>query len=80
MKPLHAHGTPQAILGFFCIDVFFHTVSACAYKLREKIEIMVYVSASSFGGEFLGTTRFLAMRNEKNQRDKLTDKQTQNAL
>ena len=62
MKPLHALVTPQPVLGFFCFDVFFDTVSACGCKLRERIEIMVYVSASSFGDVFLGTTRFLAIR------------------
>ena len=44
------------------IHVFFHTVSACASKLHERIEIMVYVPVSFFGGEFLGVKRFLAIR------------------
>ena len=52
MKPLHAHGASQPILGFISIDVFFHTVTACASKLRERIEIMVCVPASFFGGAF----------------------------
>ena len=41
MKPVHAHGTPQLILGFISIDVFFHTVRTCASKLRERMEMMV---------------------------------------
>ena len=41
MKPVHAHGAPQPILGFISIDVFFHTVSTCASKLRERMEMMV---------------------------------------
>ena len=43
----------QPILSFISIHVFFHTVSACASKLRERIEIMVYVFTSFFGGELL---------------------------
>ena len=62
MKPVHAHGAPQPILGFISIDVFFHTVSASDSELREKIEIMISVPASFSGGVFLGTTRFLAIR------------------
>ena len=64
MKPLHTHGAYQPILGFISIRVFFHSVSACGSKLRKRIEIMVYVPASFFGGVFLGTTRFLAIRQE----------------
>ena len=58
MKPLHAHG--HIILGFISIDVFFHTVSACASKLRERIEMMACLPAAFFGDVFLGTTRLLA--------------------
>ena len=34
MKPVHTHGAPQPILGFISNNMFFHTVSACASKLR----------------------------------------------
>ena len=46
MKPVHAYGAPQPILGFINIDVFFRTVSICASKLRERMEMMVCVPAS----------------------------------
>ena len=46
MKPLHAHGAPQPILGFISIDLFFHAVSTSALKLREGMEMMVQVPAS----------------------------------
>ena len=67
MKPLHAHGAPQPILRFISIDVFLHTVSACTSKLREKIEIIVYLPVSFFGGVFLGIVRFLAIQQEENK-------------
>ena len=62
MKPLLTHGAPQPILRFISIHLFFQTVSACGSKLPERIEIMVYVPASSFGGVFLSTKRFFAFR------------------
>ena len=46
MKAQHAYGAPQPILGFISIDVFFHAVSIDASKLRERMEMMVCVSAS----------------------------------
>ena len=61
MKLLHTYGAPQPILAFTSIHVFFHTVSACGSKLRVRIEVIVYVPASFFGGGFLGTARFLAI-------------------
>ena len=67
MKPLHAHEAPQPILRFISIDVFLHTVSACTSKLREKIEIIVYLPVSFFGGVFLGIVRFLAIQQEENK-------------
>ena len=41
MKPVHVHETLQPILGFISIDVFFHTVSTCASKLCQRMEMMV---------------------------------------
>ena len=61
---MHAHGKPQPILGFISIHVLLYTLSACGSKLPERIEIMVYVLVSFFGEVFLGTTRFLAIRQE----------------
>ena len=57
MKALLTYGAPQPILSFMSIHDFFHTVSACASKLRKRIEIMVLVLASFFGGAFLLITK-----------------------
>ena len=64
MKPVHAHRAPQPILGFISIDVFFHTVSIYASKLlrengNDGLRALIF-----FGGVFLGTARFLAIREE----------------
>ena len=67
LHTLHAHGAPSPILRFISIDVFLHTVSACTSKLGEKIEIIVYLSVSFFGGVYLGTVRFLAIQQEENK-------------
>ena len=63
MKPVHAHRAPQPIYGFISIDLFFHTVSTSASKLRERMEMMVQVPAFFFfGGVFLDTIKFIAIR------------------
>ena len=46
MEQVHAHGAPQPILGFICIDLFFHIVSTCPSKLRQRVEMMVRAPAS----------------------------------
>ena len=36
MKPVHTHGAPQPTLGFISIDMFFHTVSTCHFKIARE--------------------------------------------
>ena len=74
MEPLHDHGAPQAIWDFISIELFFHTVSACASNLLQRIEITVYVPVS-FLWHIFGYNKALCNSIGRRQ----TCKQTQNA-
>ena len=73
MKPLRAHRASQPILVFISINVFFHTVTACASKLRERMEIMVYAPASFFSGICLAQRSLLF---DRKKTDRQNNRQT----
>ena len=74
MEPLHDHGAPQVIWDFISIEVFFHTVSACASNLLQRIEIMVYVPVSFLVAYFWIQQGSLQFNRKKTSRQ--TDRQT----
>ena len=71
MKPVHAHGPPQPILGLISIDVFFHIVRTYASKLRERMEMTVLVPASFLVAYFWVQQGFLLF--DRNKADRQTN-------